>query len=511
MKIRLMSVEQWQTGNEKALLTIFAGEDNDKAVFDKEGLATAFFPAVAMDDFSGKKGEILEVYPPAGNTTLPPVKKAAFIGLGKSEERVDDGECRELFRCTGGDVAALCQKREVACLAVFVPVFEQICSHDFIEHFIEGIFLGLYRFEKYKTALVKEEAKEEYDSPEEILLLVEKESALLEAAVARGERAAKAAITARNMANEPGNMWTPSHFAAFAEKLGTNENVSCTVLGKDDLKKLAMGGILGVNQGSAEEPKLVIVDYIPQEYKETVLFVGKGLTFDSGGISLKPGAGMMDMKYDMCGGAAAISAMEAIIAEKPAVRVVCLVPSTDNMPGGRALKPGDVVTHYGGITAEIENTDAEGRLILADALAYGVEQYRPDAVIDLATLTGAVIIGLGHHYVGTLSNNDELCNAVMSAASRAGEKQWRLPLDALYAKQIESRVADIKNTGGRPAGTITAAEYLHKFVGETPWVHLDIAGTAWDYSKKSYVPKGPSGIGTRTLIEFIRAKEEGRK
>ncbi len=504
MKIRLMTVRQWQKRKGAELLAVFAEEKRGRAALDERG--EDFLPLFAGEDFSAKKEELLEVYPSGKEKLRPYIKRIVLVGLGKSSERKKEAVGRELFRCAGGELAAVCKKRKITCPAVLVPAFDGLCQSDFIEHIIEGIVLGSYRFDKYKTDI--KEKKQQAASVQEIVLVVEKKSASLQAAAERGELAARATISARDMANEPGNGWTPQHFADFGLTLGRLEDVTCTVFGEKELKELKMGGILGVNQGSAEEPRLVIVDYCPQGYKETVLFVGKGLTFDSGGISLKPGSGMMEMKYDMCGGAAAISAMIAIIAEKPAVRVVCLVPSTDNMPGGSALKPGDVITHYGGITSEIENTDAEGRLILADALAYGVEQYKPDAVIDLATLTGAVIIGLGHHYVGTLSNDDKLCNAVMAAAAKAGEKQWRLPLDELYAKQIKSQVADIKNTGGRPAGTITAAEYLHKFVGKTPWVHLDIAGTAWNYTEKSYIPKGPSGVGVRTLIEFIRAKKK---
>jgi leucyl aminopeptidase len=270
-----------------------------------------------------------------------------------------------------------------------------------------------------------------------------------------------------------------------------------------------MGGILAVNKGSEEPPKLVILEYNPEKYTDTVLLVGKGLTFDSGGISLKPAKGMMDMKYDMCGGAAVLAAVEAIAREKLKVKVVALVPSTDNMAGGGAVKPGDIITHYGGITSEIENTDAEGRLILADALVYGIEKFQPTCVIDLATLTGAVIIALGHHYSGLLSNNDRLAEKLLEAGQVCGEPLWRLPLGKMFAKQLESKVADTKNTGGRPAGCITAAEYLHQFVGEVPWAHLDIAGTAWDFTEKSYIPKGPSGVGVRTLIELFRRWEKG--
>jgi leucyl aminopeptidase len=207
----------------------------------------------------------------------------------------------------------------------------------------------------------------------------------------------------------------------------------------------------------------------------------------------------------MCGGAAVMAAMQAIAEEKLGrLDVIALVPAAENLPSSTALKPGDIITQYGGKTVEVLNTDAEGRLILADALAYGVEQYKPDAVIDVATLTGAVIIGLGHHRTGLLSNNDALAESVLAAGERAGEPLWRLPLANEYREQLKSKIADLKNIGGRPAGTITAAAFLQEFVGKTPWAHLDIAGTAWDYTEKPYVPKGPSGIAARTLIELVR-------
>lgn len=237
-----------------------------------------------------------------------------------------------------------------------------------------------------------------------------------------------------------------------------------------------------------------------------MLLVGKGLTFDSGGICTKPPAGMEDMKYDMCGGAAVLAAMQAIAEIGiEGINVVGLIPATENLSGSAALKPGDVIRHYGGKTSEIINTDAEGRLILADALAYGIATYQPQAVVDLATLTGAVIIGLGHHYTGLLTNNDQLAAQLTEAGAQVGEPLWRLPLGPEYRKQIDSRLADIKNAGSdRSAGTITAACYLQEFVGETPWAHLDIAGTAWDFTEKSYIPKGPSGTGVRTLVACLR-------
>jgi leucyl aminopeptidase len=310
------------------------------------------------------------------------------------------------------------------------------------------------------------------------------------------------------MANEPGNGWTAQSFADYARSLADTHGLTCTCLDKEAMKNLGMGGILGVNQGSATPPFLVILEYDPGTKADTLLLVGKGLTFDSGGISIKPAAGMEEMKYDMCGGAAVLAAMAAVAQEKPGLRVVAMVPATDNMPGGSALRPGDIIHHVNQVTSEVVNTDAEGRLILADALAHGIKTFEPDCVVDIATLTGAVIIGLGHHYTGMVANSDELARRVEAAGQDAGEPVWRLPLNEDYVKQIESKVADIKNTGGKPAGTITAAAYLSKFVGDTPWVHLDIAGTAWDFTEKPYIPKGPSGTGVRTFIQLIRSWEK---
>jgi leucyl aminopeptidase len=310
---------------------------------------------------------------------------------------------------------------------------------------------------------------------------------------------------ARDMANEPGNVWTPSKFAELGKKIGKKKNCSCKVLNKAQMKKLKMGGILGVTRGSHEPPSMVILHYRTGKKVPTLMLVGKGLTFDSGGISLKPGLNMADMKYDMCGGAAVMAAMNVIAEEQPDhVDVVAIVPASENLPGGSALKPGDIISPYGGKTVEILNTDAEGRLILADALAYGVDKYNPDAIVDVATLTGAVIFGLGHHRTGLMANDDTLADTILDAGERSGELLWRLPLGKEYSKQIKSKIADIKNIGGKPAGTITAAAFLQEFVGDTVWAHLDIAGTAWDYTEKSYVPKGPSGIAARTLVELVR-------
>ncbi|GAB6192447.1 leucyl aminopeptidase [Desulfocastanea catecholica] len=459
-------------------------------------------------EFSAKKEQYFQMYPSVSPIKgLPPCKRLLLLGLGDITAMSDPSEISELLRTAGGIIAGQCKRNMVATAGINIPELESLNEALVGEYVTEGILLGAYQFLKYQK-----KDDDVYPGLKKIEFFSHEHGnrSDIGKGIDKGVSGALAVCAARDMANEPGNCWTPWHFADSAKKIAKELKLKCTILEKSDMTRLAMGGILAVNKGSEEAPKMVILEYNRQKNVDTVLLVGKGLTFDSGGISLKPAQGMMDMKYDMCGGAAVLAAMEAIARERPEVNVVAIVPSTDNMAGGGAVKPGDVITHYGGITSEIENTDAEGRLILADAIAYGIEKYQPACVIDLATLTGAVIIALGHHYSGLLSNNDQLAARLVAAGKMCCEPLWRLPLGEMYAKQIKSKVADIKNTGGKPAGSITAAEYLHKFVGEVPWAHLDIAGTAWDFTEKSYMPGGPSGVGVRTLIELLRSWENGK-
>ena len=461
--------------------------------------------AYKLKDFSGKPGEQLLAYQQAvGNGIL--AKRLLIIGLGKMDEKTPVSEISETLRKTGGSIAEVCAKTRVGTLAVSLPRLAGLNLGQTARFLSEGLILGDYRFDKYKEQTKK---KDDYKGIRTVRLSAPTRLNQVRAGVKQGVVAATVACKARDMANEPGNGWTSMEFARYARDLAKDHGLACTCLEKEDLEKLGMGGILAVNQGSAIPPRMVILDYKPQKKADTILLVGKGITFDSGGISLKPPAGMDEMKYDMCGGAAVLTAMQAVALEKPDVRVVAIVPATDNMSGSSAVRPGDIIRHYNGVTSEIVNTDAEGRMILGDALAYGIETYTPDCVIDIATLTGAVIFGLGHHYSGLISNHDILSDRISAAGNEAGEPVWRLPLNKDYKKQIESKVADIKNVGGRPAGTITAGAYLSNFVGETPWAHLDIAGTAWDFTKKSYIPKGPSGIGVRTFLYLIRSWENG--
>jgi len=449
--------------------------------------------AYEAGDFAAKEGQTLLCYPSSSQKSI---KRLLAVGLGKEE--LD----REAFRKCGGAIACAAKKTKAKNVVVVLPESLDFAIQALSQSLAEGLVLGNYQFLKYKGT------NEEEETPSALTEAVFCSTKVKEASLGAelGRRGALAACRARDMANEPANHWTPGDFADYAQSLAKEHKLKCTVLDKAELTKAKMGGLLGVNQGTAEPPKMVILEYRTGKKVPTLLLVGKGLTFDSGGISIKPSLGMQDMKYDMCGGAAVLSCLAAVAAERPqGLDVVAIVPATDNMPGPGALKPGDIIRQYNGKTVEIISTDAEGRLILADALAYGIKKFKPKMVIDLATLTGAVIVGLGHHMSGLMANDEELAGRLEVAGRESGEPVWRLPLGKDYTKQLDSKVADLKNVGDQGAGTITAGAFLKEFVGETPWAHLDIAGTAWDFTEKTYVPKGPSGIGVRLLLELIRS------
>ncbi len=523
-----------------------------------EQIENQIIQSYKLGDFSGKEGQTLLLYNPeyllaSKIKKSVAAKRVLFVGLGKISKNSDSrdeyiSEFREVYRKAGGSIASISAKVKADKIMVVLPDISTIAITDKKESFkdvaqsnmsiisiadvaeplAEGILLGDYRFLKYKKE--KKDELDEYKGLSEVKFYSQSPSTMLRKALQFAFSSAQAVYDARDMSNEPGNCFRASDFASYAQELAKRYPLKCTVLDKDKMEELGMGGLLAVNQGSSEPPKMVILEYQPKstyqrgkyqkkqlqeegctkerpEYGnvQTILLVGKGLTFDSGGICVKQPTGMEDMKYDMCGGAAVISVMQAVGQELPDnLSVVAIVPSTDNLSGSSAMKPGDVIRHYNGVTSEIVNTDAEGRMILADALAYGIETFKPDCVVDIATLTGAVVMGLGHHYSAVLGNHDGLIKKLELAAKRSGEPLWRLPLGKEYSKQIESKVADIKNTGGKSAGTITAAAYLEKFIGDTPWAHIDIAGTAWEFTEKSYIPKGASGIGVRIFLDLIR-------
>ncbi|MBU1194800.1 MAG: leucyl aminopeptidase [Proteobacteria bacterium] len=463
--------------------------------------------AYDLGDFCAQFSEQLLTYPQlTSDNDNAHAKRILIIGMGELKADADPVDFFDILRKTGGNIAKVCEKIKADSLTVCVPDIPDIGFEKTAQFLTEGIYLGDYRFAKYKK--IKTE-KPEYTGLKTLNFASGVSVSAIRKGARKGLNAANAACEARDMANEPGNGWTSAEFADFAKSLSKKYGFKYTCLEKKDLVRLGMGGILAVNQGSAIPPRMVIVEYRSSADADTLLLVGKGITFDSGGISIKPGLGMEEMKYDMCGGAAVLCAMQTVGEETPDLNIVAIVPATDNMSGSHAVRPGDIIKHFNGLTSEIVNTDAEGRMILGDALSYGVQTYTPDAVIDIATLTGAVIIGLGHHHSGLMTNNETLAGKVIKAGKHAGEPVWQLPLTDEYKEQIKSDVADVKNIGGKPGGSITAAAYLSNFVGQTPWVHLDIAGTAWDFTEKSYIPKGPSGIGVRTFIDLIRNWKKG--
>jgi leucyl aminopeptidase len=322
-------------------------------------------------------------------------------------------------------------------------------------------------------------------------------------ALAVAQALGDAANLVRHLGDLPGNRCPPRHLAKTAQAVARKGKLRCKVYGKEALQRLKMGGILGVNQGSAEEPFLIEMEYAPARAKTTLCVVGKGLTFDSGGISLKPADKMEDMKYDMCGAAAVIGFMQALSVLRPkGLRVIGIIGTTENMPGPAAYKPGDIVVTASGKTIEVINTDAEGRVVLADALHHATG-FKPDAIVDLATLTGAIVVALGSETAGLFCKDDALAERLLASSRRTGERLWRMPTYDEYGEKIKSRWADIKNSAGREAGSCTAAQFLFHFTGKIPHAHLDIAGTAWDGRKRDYHSEGGTGFGVRLLYDAV--------
>ncbi len=367
----------------------------------------------------------------------------------------------------------------------------------------EGILLGLYSYETYKS-------RKSPPGPVKGTLITDSPSR--EQGIARGLRTAvtvcEATCLARDLENAPGNEIYPESLAAAAREAGRRGRFSVRVLDEKKIASLGMGGLLAVARGSSRPPRLILMEYRParqrggRRVKGPVVIVGKGVTFDSGGISIKPSAGMAEMKMDMSGGAVVIAAMQAASALRLPVHLVGIVPAAENLPGPSALRPGDILRHHNGVTSEVDNTDAEGRLILADALAYA-SRYRPSLVIDLATLTGAVVVALGHVCTGMMGTDREAMLGLTRSGERTYERVWELPMYEEYESLIRSDVADVKNTGGRWGGAITAALFLKKFTGAYPWVHLDIAGTSILEEPADYAPRGGSGVGVRLLVDFL--------
>jgi leucyl aminopeptidase len=365
---------------------------------------------------------------------------------------------------------------------------------------VEGVLLGQMQSDLYRT-------QGDAETAIETLHLVSERPDLddIEPAIRVAETLAEATNFARTLGFEPGNVMTPTELAARAEAMAAREGLAFEALGEDEMKRLGMGALLAVSRGSQEPARLIILRYEPAGATsgELIALVGKGITFDSGGISIKPAEKMDEMKYDMGGGAAVIGAMQAIARLKPAARVIGLVPASENLPSGRAVKPGDVVRSLSGKTIEVANTDAEGRLILADAITYAIQQ-GATTIVDAATLTGACVVALGENRAAVMGTDQTLIDELIRAGEQSGERLWQMPLDKEYGDMIRSDIADVRNIGNRVAGSITAAWFLKHFAGETSWAHLDIAGTAWTESIKPYLARGATGFGVRLLTNFVR-------
>jgi leucyl aminopeptidase len=417
---------------------------------------------------------------------LPPV---LVVGLGARGE-LD----AEKLRVAAAVAAKEAGRLEVGSVAWALPESDDPAAAA--EALVTGTILASYSFDRFKGSAG--------DNPPRLESLAVLAQAELAGAAETARVYAEAANRARDLQSTPANVATPAFLAERAEEIAAGaESLSVEVLGRAELEAKGMGGLLAVSQGGPQEPKLIVLRYTGGGSGPTLGLIGKGVTFDTGGISLKPGAGMQEMKMDMSGAAAVLEATAAIAELGLPLDLVTVVPSTENMPSGTAVKPGDVITQYNGKTVEVNNTDAEGRLILADALAYAVE-LGAERLVDLATLTGAVLIALGSTYAAVIANDDALADEVIRAGEESGELTWRLPLHPEFKELMKGTVADLSNLASkRKAGTITAASFLEEFVGETPWAHVDIAGTAWDVGRP-YTGNDASGFGVRLLVELAR-------
>ena len=453
--------------------------------------------AIAAGDFEGKLHEILYLY--TGGALA--ARRALLIGLGKQEEFTLD-RARQVAGKAARTARDMGAKRVASIVhGAGVGGLEPLAA---ARAAAEGATLGLYRYTRYSS---DEDAKEL-----DAVTFLEADAAKFDAVAAgvdEGVAIGEAQNFVRDLATTPGSDLPPAALADSAAAMAQEFGLRCTILGPEEIAAENMNVILGVSRGSDQPCRFIVLEYTPAaETDQTIVLAGKGITFDTGGLNLKPGDSMRHMESDMAGGAGVLGAMRLVGHFKPPVRVVGLVPASENMPGGNAFKPGDILRAANGKTIEIDNTDAEGRLVLADALCYA-QRYNPSAIIDIATLTGAVIVALGQHAGGLMTNHAGLAQRVIAAGETTGERVWELPLWPEYEEQVKSDLADVKNTGGRAAGSITGAALLKLFVDEKPWVHLDVAGVDYTDLDRPYIPKGSSGFGARLLFQVVRDWGEG--
>jgi leucyl aminopeptidase len=452
--------------------------------------------ALDQKDFKGKPGEILVL--PAPDL---PVGRVTLLGLG------EEGLGAEALRRAAGAGTRMLMGRGGRVGVLAVPHVRGVDAERVAQALTEGAILGSYRFDRYRTA------EDLPRAPDTLYLASDsREGAALGRGVRVGTIIAESTNLARDLSNEPGSVHTPAWLAERARELARGLGLRARIFGPRELEGAKMAGILTVGRGSEHTPRLIELEYRPRgaDHKATVALVGKGITFDTGGISLKPAASMEEMKHDMSGGAAVLGAIRAAALLKLPVRLVGLVAAAENKPGPTAYLPGDVVRSASGKTIEVLSTDAEGRIVLADALHHA-SSFHPDAIIDVATLTGACIVALGTHCSAVIGNDEPLVRQIREAGERASERVWPLPLWEEYKEQVKGQVGDLKNTGGREGGTITAGAFLSHFVGSTRWAHLDIAGTAFTKKDLAYCPPGATGVGVRLLTDLLRSWPAGGK
>ena len=447
---------------------------------------------IALGDFTGEKGETSLIY--TGGAI--PADRVLLVGLGESEKLNIEG-----IRGILGGVSRKVRDLGVGKVGVSLDHLSRgtLDEYDVAEAVAEAFVMGSYQNIHFQTKDL-----DKFKHLEELVVFSPRANpGKLEEKVSSGTVIGEAVNLCRTLAWRPGNYITPTRLAEEAKRL-EELGVKTTVFDREEAEKVGLGSFLAVARGTEEPPKFIIMEYGAEGEGDTVALIGKGITFDSGGISLKPGSGMEAMKGDMTGGAVVIAAMDAIARLGIDLHVVGIVPATDNMPSGKAIHPGDVITTYSGQTFEVISTDAEGRMILNDALTYAAKNYEPDAMFDFATLTGAMSVALGEHAIGYFANDDSVAERIEEASKTSGERVWRMPLWEVYDQQLKSTVADFKNTGGRPGGAITAARFLSKFVMDVPWVHMDIAGVDEQKSDEGYNPKGSRGPTVRLIVDVIR-------
>src|SRR5438270_127189 len=470
-------------------------DDTNKKPELKIAATDSALQSVAADllssgEVSGKPFETNLLHRPAGLKS----KRLLLVsgGSGRSFSAYD-------LRLIAGAAVSTLKSRGIRSFAFVAP--SGIGAQEAVRAIVEGAHVGNFDPDYYRS----DRKDQQIDA---ITVVTSGDKSALEKAATEAQIIGESQNFTRDLVNEPSNRMTPTILAERAKKMCAEVGLKCEVYGADKIKEMKMGAFWSVAQGSDEPPALIVMTYEPAGAppKPVLGLVGKGITFDTGGISIKPADGMEKMKYDMAGGATMIGAMRAIALLKPKVKVIGIVCATENMPSGKAQKPGDIQTAMSGKTIEIINTDAEGRLVLAGGLCYA-RQLGCTHLVDAATLTGAVVVALGYANAGIFANDDAMYERFTKALAKAGEKMWRLPLDDEYKEQIRSSIADIVNSGGRWGGAVTAAMFLKEFAEETPWVHLDIAGTAWIDDNKSWIAKGPSGIAVRSLVEFVRTFE----